>query len=102
MTFEKATEDSAAKAKEGKKKDAVSKKTEGAKGRSGIRRFQSLRGNPIIIHTIITTATTITRATTKIIVVIEEMAEAEAKVVVVFTGIAPKSLSTAITSSSSR
>ena len=46
MTFEKATEDSAAKAKGGKKKDAVNKKTKGAKGRSGIRRFQSLRGNP--------------------------------------------------------
>ena len=35
-----------------------------------------------IIHTKITTATTITRAATKIIVVIEEMAEAEAEVVV--------------------
>ena len=46
MTFEKATEDSAAKAKGGKKKDAVSKKTKGAKRRSGIQRFQSLRVNP--------------------------------------------------------
>ena len=45
MTFEKATEDSAAKAKGGKKKDADGKKNENKSGRGG-RRFRSSQNNP--------------------------------------------------------
>ena len=45
MTFEKATEDSAAKSKVGKKKDADGKKDEKT-GRGGRGRFRSSRNNP--------------------------------------------------------
>ena len=43
--FEKATEDSATKAKGGKKKDADGKKNENKSGRGG-RRFRSSQNNP--------------------------------------------------------